>query len=282
MKRKTRMIFIGFFLYQASIIYYAWKDVYSPVRPNYAIELITGSFFAIFTIIHLFLLIRDIFEDAKLESSIQMIKQQQRMKNVHTQSIYKRQKETQAIQQSTKEQLEALYMDLKSKNHSHAISYFEQISQTLQKNRFNPCCSDSLLNAILDSKRHDAEEHGILINYQIILPPNYKLISSSISCIFFNLLDNGIESCICSDCARPFLKLNTAFQDDCFIIHMQNSKDPSVPFSHQTSKQESMEHGFGLAIIEEKVNSYDGSYEWLDHGDIFESIILLPYKNIIT
>lgn len=36
-------------------------------------------------------------------------------------------------------------------------------------------------------------------------------------------------------------------------------------------------HGFGLSIIEDICQKYDGAYQWLDRTDYFDSIVLLKF-----
>lgn len=278
MKRKIRNFFICFVLYQVSALICAWGAKYQVFFPLYAIIYFLFSIFVFLTIFQFLSVTKEMFEDAKLESSVEALNQQQRLKAAHIQTINKKHADTVSFQKMERKNLQALYDYLEENKYPDAAKYFEQMSCDFQKMRLRPCCSDSLLNAILDSKRQNALEHGISVHYSILLPQNYELISSSISCIFFNLLDNGIESCIRADCPAPFLNISTKFRDEFLTIHMENSKSPSEIFSRTTMKEDSINHGFGLSIIEETVESYDGSWEWIDHGDIFESIILLSYS----
>lgn len=275
MKNKTRLFFIYYTIYQALILLYTGLERYYPNQLMYISQYFMFSIFAVLTIFQFILLTREISRDAKLAAELRSLKQQQSLKEAHSQAIWKRRHDTHAIQQDIKEKLTAFHACLQANDYSNATAYFHQISQEFRQVRFRPCCSDSLLNAILDSKRQAAENHGIQIHYNILLPQDYKSISSFISCIFFNLIDNGIESCIRSGNPASFLTLTTKFRGDFLTIHMVNSKKADEPFSYDTSKEDSIDHGFGLSIIEETARKYNGSCQWLDHGETFESIILL-------
>ena len=91
-------------------------------------------------------------------------------------------------------------------------------------------------------------------------------------------MDNGIESCRNSHASDPFIQI-TANQNANFLtIHMTNSKNPSSRFNHKTTKTDSWAHGFGLAIIEDIASRYDGSCQWIDNGDTFESVVMVSVE----
>ena len=159
--------------------------------------------------------------------------------------------------------------------YEEAAHYLERLTFTFQKERFHPICGDNLINAILDSKRQTASQHNIRTSFQLLLPEKMKIETSDLSSIFFNLMDNGIESCQNSHSSDPFIQITASQNANFLTIHMTNSKDPSYKFNHKTNKTDSWAHGFGLAIIEEIASKYDGSCQWIDGGDVFESVVMV-------
>lgn len=283
MKNNSRKFYICFLIYQILIIFNALIGKYyvNAQRYNVILTLLFSTFFML-TIFYFCLLTKKTIKDAKTTAYVNILKEQQQLKEKHNQEISKRHSETIAFQNDIKHKLTILHTFLQNNDHTDAITYFRKISMEFQETRFHTHCSDNLLNAILDSKRQLAEEHGICINYHINLPPQFTPISSSVSCIFFNLLDNGIEACIRSQSISPFLNLTTKYMDEFLTIHMENTKKPDEVFSNHTVKYDSLNHGFGLSIIEEIVQGYNGSCEWIDHGDTFESTLLLNYPPFIS
>lgn len=275
MKNKTRSFFICFFLYQLTALVAIWPDSKYLQQHQYALRFIWLGLFTALSTIMLFRVIKELVNDAQLKADVELLENQQKLKEQQMLALSKRHKDTNALQAQMTTQLEVLYQDLKSENYHAACEYLHQISGAFKEVQFRPCCSDSLLNAILDSKRQKAEENQICTEYQILLPANYNCSSAALSCILFNLLDNGIEACISCQTPAPFLYLAIKTKGDFLTIHMKNSKNPDIPFSRRTTKQDTLAHGFGISIIESTVQENDGSCEWLDKGEIFESIILL-------
>lgn len=148
------------------------------------------------------------------------------------------------------------------------ISHFDSI-------RPHPFCSDSLVNAILQAKREIAVQNNITVNYQVILPDSLAIPNTHLSSIFFNLLDNGIESCMRSNADSPFLNLTVMCRANFLHINMENSKRATETFNKMTSKKDTTSHGYGLRIIEGIANSYDGSCKWIDNGDTFQALVML-------
>lgn len=283
MKNNSRNFYICFLIYQVLIIFNALIGKYyvNAQRYNVILTLLFSAFF-ILTIFYFCLLTKKTIKDAKTTAYVNILKEQQQLKEKHNQEINKRRSETIIFQNGIKTKLSTLHTLLLNKDYTNAIMYFKKISVEFHNTNFHTHCSDNLLNAILASKRHIAEEHGICINYNISLPQQFTLISSSVSCIFFNLLDNGIEACIRSQNINPFLNITTRYKEEFLTIHMENTKKPDESFTHHTVKFDALSHGFGLSIIEEIVQDYNGSCEWIDHGNTFESTLLLHYSPFIS
>ena len=43
-------------------------------------------------------------------------------------------------------------------------------------------------------------------------------------------------------------------------------------------KKDILNHGFGLSIIEDICEKNDGSCQWIDNGDTFDSVVMLRYQ----
>ena len=135
--------------------------------------------------------------------------------------------------------------------------------------------AQAFADAILEAKRSTAQKHHIKVNYEILLTEKCTIPPADVSSIFFNLLDNGIEGCLCSGNPEPFLTFSAYTDKNYLVIKMRNSKNPNQEFSHTTTKEDFSSHGLGLSIIEEICQRYDGVYEWKDQGEEFVSAVLL-------
>ena len=69
-----------------------------------------------------------------------------------------------------------------------------------------------------------AMQKNIKVTYEVLLPEKSNIPSSELSSIFFNLLDNGIESCNTSGSEAPFISVTSKMSAGFLTVHMQNSK----------------------------------------------------------
>ena len=144
--------------------------------------------------------------------------------------------------------------------------------------RFHPYCQNNLLQAILEGKRLRAEQEHIQVSYEILLPEKISINTTDLSSIFFNLLDNAIEACSASGNPDPEIRLSANISNGFLTVYMHNTKNPMQTFTHKTTKSEPGAHGYGLSIIEDICLKYNGSYQWIDHGTIFDSVVLLQME----
>ena len=166
------------------------------------------------------------------------------------------------------------------KKYEQADTAIRNLNQTFQKERFHPYCQNNLLQAILEGKRLRAEQKHIQVSYEILLPEKISINTTDLSSIFFNLLDNAIEACSASGNPDPEIRLSANISNGFLTIYMHNTKNPLQSFTHKTTKSEPGSHGYGLSIIEDICQRYNGSYQWIDHNDTFDSIVLLQIKNL--
>lgn len=296
MKHKKTIFFILLFLYQAGIVYISWVLKFRPNHFSYLSMLVVYTATLLPAIFLFFSLVKEICADARLEAELHALKQQEQLQEKQHKVLQKRKADTQAFQQEVLENLTQLNTRLEGGNYQEALSYYQEISEDFQRIRFRPCCADSLLDAVLESKRETAAEHGITVAYQILLPDDLPPASAVLSCIFFNLMDNAVEACLRilqdaeelpdgqdhgkSSCEPPFIHLESKVNGDYLVIHMVNSKSADEIFSHGTVKKDPLSHGFGLSIIEETVQKHDGVCQWTDNGNSFDSLVSLRISKL--
>lgn len=184
-----------------------------------------------------------IAQNAQEEAKFQTLKKQEQLQKEQEQLFVSRKQETLEFQQSTIRKLETLQNYLKMNEYDKIQDYLPAITDDFQRERFHPICQDSLINAILADKRFLAMQKNIKVTYEVLLPEKSNIPASELSSIFFNLLDNGIESCNASGSESPFISVTSKMSAGFLTVHMQNSKDPKKTFNHKTSKKDILNHG---------------------------------------
>ena len=273
---KYLFIFALLALCLASTYYSALYDKYQSIYNIYFSVLtvlsIAGAFYFLYSVT------MNTIRDARQKAELQALEQQQKLQKEQNQALTHRRQQTLALQQDMKQKLEVYHTLMQEQAYDNASLCLETLTSNFQQERFRPVCNNNLINAILDSKRQLAAKHKIQTSFQLLLPEKMNIENSDLSSIFFNLMDNGIEACLTSHSSEPFIQITARQNANFLTIHMVNSKDPYQKFDHKTSKTDPWSHGFGLAIIEDIADRYDGSCQWLDKGEVFESVVMVKIK----
>ena len=269
------LLFISTFLFQ--LIYFL-ATLYPQET---SLEFFILGVLLIFICIIFYQTLNDQLKKIQIASQFSMLQKQHQMEQEQMDHLHFRTKETYVLQRKTESALTHIQDLLSNHKYPEAAAALDSFSQTFQKERFHPYCQDNLIQAILEGKKLRAEQYHIQVSYEIFLPDKLSIEITDLCSVFFNLMDNAIEACLQSGSQKPFIRLSTEFSGECLSIYLHNTKNPEQIFNHQTTKKESYNplpsHGFGLSIIEDICQKYDGAYQWLDRTDYFDSIVLLKF-----
>ena len=229
------------------------------------------SLAALIVCYNVYQLLLQIFTSQKIDSERSLLQKQQALKNKHLQFIHQQESNSLKFQEQFTETLQKAQKLLHAGNCEKTHKLIHTALETFQNDRFHPYCEDNLILVILESKRMLAEHSGINVNYQIFLPEKSLIQPTDLSSVLFNLLDNAIEACSSSGFDKPHLSLSLTTSKGFLSILVRNSKNPLEVFDHNTTKENTFYHGLGLSIIEDICRKYDGSWQWNDCENTFES-----------
>jgi sensor histidine kinase regulating citrate/malate metabolism len=141
-------------------------------------------------------------------------------------------------------------------------------------------CNNKILNAVLINKVQICEENRIVTQIDLQLPDNNSIRDIDLMCIFANLLDNAIEGCRRNPNASNYIHIKTTVMNNFLSIFVINSKDKTARIvndkgRYATTKQDKKAHGYGLRILDEIIERYEGQKEFVDKGEEFSAMILL-------
>lgn len=151
----TILILIVILMSQCICIIY--HSVLDDNNSSYAVFSSVVSIFSILSAFYfLYFITMNTMKDSRQKAELLILEKQQRIKNDQNVTLTKCRQETLTMQQSMKEKL-LIYESLMDEGrYEDATLYLEELTSTFQKERFRPICRDTLLNAILTSKRQKA------------------------------------------------------------------------------------------------------------------------------
>ena len=284
MKKNIKLIPLFLFLFVFQLLYFL-STIYTEKIDH--IFLILAVFMILICIL-LYCVLSDVLKKSNTEMELAFLQKQKQLKQEQDYSLQIRRQDTRDFQTKTVQELQDFQILLEQVDLINGqrddlavhVGASRNLNQTFQKDRFHPYCQNNLLQAILEGKRLRAEQEHIQVSYEILLPEKISINTTDLSSIFFNLLDNAIEACSSSGNPDPEIRLSANISNGFLTIYMHNTKNPLQSFTHKTTKSEPGSHGYGLSIIEDICQKYNGSYQWIDHNNTFDSIVLLQIKNL--
>ncbi|WP_440528106.1 sensor histidine kinase [Simiaoa sp.] len=156
-----------------------------------------------------------------------------------------------------KHHLRALERLLQNGDQREALAYIESVQQPLQCKMIPVHTGVDIVDTVIYEAKEKAEQRNILLVVETpILPSELKLEDREFCVLFANLLSNALEA------AKEQIRLNIAITAGFLVIEMQNDykEKPVVKNNHFVSEreQDSLAHGWGMKIIEQIVEKYQG------------------------
>ena len=156
-----------------------------------------------------------------------------------------------------KHHLRALERLLQHGDQREALAYIESVQEPLQCKMIPVHTGVDIVDTVIYEAKEKAEQRNILLLVETpILPSGLKLEDREFCVLCANLLNNALEA------AKEQIRLNIAITAGFLVIEMQNDykEKPVVKNNHFVSEreQDSLAHGWGMKIIEQIVEKYQG------------------------
>ena len=223
-------------------------------------------------LVSLLLMVCFYFRQSQLKMQISVLDTQYELiesQYVRAQNFYT---ENAKLYHDIKHHLRALERFLQNGDRREALAYIESVQEPLQCKMIPVHTGVDIVDTVIYEAKEKAEQRNILLVVETpILPSGLKLEDREFCVLFANLLNNALEA------AKEQIRLNIAITAGFLVIEMQNDykEKPVVKNNHFVSEreQDSLAHGWGMKIIEQIVEKYQG--ELSIRGDMQVSIKIL-------
>lgn len=207
------------------------------------------------------------------------LEKQTRLQTEHYQALQEQITATRKMRHDIANHLQTISSLIHQGELAQAENCFQEIDQAFEENKLPVYCEHIVINALLHNKLTQAAAHTIEMKIQITLPQKVAIAEADLICLFSNLLDNAIESCERVPPEQRKITIHDALKPGHYILTIVNSKPPELIISDkkrlQTSKGSKDLHGFGLSIIHDITQKYQGTVRMHDQRNFLETIILL-------
>ena len=210
----------------------------------------------------------------------QIIEQLLSMQDVYYKELESQQKEIRSISHDMKSHLRYLNTILAQGQTERAQEYVKTIYQDVESAHSVVHCGNSVIDAILSNKLQGAEDFGIRLEFDLIIPPQLSVRDIDILILLGNLLDNAMEACkrLEIEDGEKFIYVNARVQKGFLCIQVNNSYNGLlnlVENSYATVKTEKHFCGIGLSNIKRIVNKYHGKLNITHTETVFSVLALL-------
>lgn len=188
--------------------------------------------------------------------------------------------ELETLRHDLKNHLFCISEYIKNQNQQDALQYIERIAGRVQRDIPHYILTEHpALNAILDLKRMECEEHEIDLKCFIMEKmPAFNEVDLCI--VLSNLLDNAIEAEQKEQ--EKEIRLSISTLGNYLHITVQNMISRSVLRSNKplkTSKANTKLHGFGIRSVTETVQKNDGMMDFYEEDGWFVADIMVKLNN---
>lgn len=132
------------------------------------------------------------------------------------------------------------------------------------------------LNVLFNSKFNEIASKNIDFEHHIFIGENIKVDEIDLCVLFGNLIDNALEAAEVAN--KKFIKLTVAQRKEYITINMSNGTNNQFVQTSKSSKDNKLQHGFGLRSICDIAEKYEGDATYNIANGIFEIAVML--KNV--
>ncbi|WMM24597.1 GHKL domain-containing protein [Tissierella sp. MB52-C2] len=141
---------------------------------------------------------------------------------------------------------------------------------------------NKLIDIILNDKYTEATIHKIDLDIKAISPPNLDIDDMDLSSILFNTIDNAIEACLNCNEKNRYIYLELYLDGNFLFYKIKNSYNSIKDNSSKKfyfNKKKYLSSGYGISIIADISNKYDGYMDIKKDDNEYSLTIILPLND---
>ncbi len=205
----------------------------------------------------------------------EMYKEEMRYQEIYYRELEKRNEDMQVFKHDLKNKLIEMYRFFEDEDTKQLMERIRKIYQELDSADDASYSANPAVDSVLRLKIGKAKSEGIEMDVYVLVPKGLQLEYGDTGVLYGNLLDNAIEACQKVEQGKRYIHIENKYIDGKMLLVIENSKPPAVNEKLRTTKQDSYQHGRGIASVRKVVGKYNGTVVFSDKGDCFEAAVML-------
>jgi len=183
------------------------------------------------------------------------------------------------LKHDIKNQLQVAYATFEQ-DKEKSVKLLDEINENLEEIHQINYCNNPILNTILAIKIAEAQKYHIKVEIEIDNSIHFSMKEIDICNLFTNLLDNSIEAS--RELENRYIKICVYKKLDYLVIKCENTYNHIIKKDKngnlKSTKKEYRKHGYGMKIIEDTVDKYNGELNIQIKEDRFIVMIVFLEK----
>lgn len=192
-------------------------------------------------------------------------------------------KKLRAIKHDEKNQYSYMKILIEQKRYDELETFFNQYGDgTLEAISFISC-NNPMISSILNMEYSKARAKNIEFDTKIAVPDKVSILSTDLSSLLTNVIDNAIEACIYYKIEKPIVTIRIRQYEKFFLLEVSNPVSKELTLedikNNKTTKEDKAVHGFGYKIIKGIVSKYQGTLNRTCENGLFTLKAMLNYPD---
>ena len=180
--------------------------------------------------------------------------------------------ETARLRHDLRNEIQTAYSLIREGDQNSAERIFDGLADKVAAPQL--FCGNTVVNAVMCEKAELCRDAGIELRTEINIDACAGISEMDMCSLFANVMDNAVNGCRESGAEKPYIDISAEIKKGFLVLECVNSSRAGK-IDEKPKHSAKDEHGWGLSILENLANKYDGSFESGHDGNIYRTRVFL-------
>ena len=207
----------------------------------------------------------------ELEVENKLLEKQLELQLAHYGSLTEQFEQIRTMRHDIYHHLNTINILLREGNTAEASEYADQLMPLHENISKLGSCQNPVVDAFLSSRIRDAEDRGISVKTDIMIPAELNISNTDLIVLFGNIMDNAVEACGCTEIKEISLRSHAAKG---YLIVTESNPAVKAPQKKRRRIPE-LERGVGFRVLSSLAKKYDGSFKHGVENGVYTVTVML-------